>query len=132
MIESALYSLLSNDPGISVLVGIRIYPVTAKQGTAIPYIRFQNMNMNQEIALTGPTSYHDSLIRIDSLAATVLDAKTLGLKIKTLLNNFSGILAGITIHRIIYKGETDSLQDAVDSEMGIHGITQTYSFYFNE
>lgn len=132
MIEVALYSLLSNDSAVTALVSDRIYPVIAEQGTLVPYIRYQNMDTNQDHTFDGPKTYHDSLIRVDVVAGTFFKAKELGLKVKTLLNGHSGIIGDINIQAVIFKGESDSIQDRVDEEIGLFGVTQTYAFHYSE
>lgn len=68
--ETRMYSALTGNAALVALVGARIYPVQAPQGTAFPMLIFRRITTNRHPCITGEVGMEQCRIQIDALAGT--------------------------------------------------------------
>ena len=76
-IETDLYATLSNDAGVSALVGTRIYPSLAPESAALPRIDYQNVAGSRINTLPGVSDMIRKRIQINCNANTYAGSKDL-------------------------------------------------------
>lgn len=77
MIESDLYSALSNDATVSGYVGTKIYPSVAPKGTAAPYIVYKVVSIIPQNHLTGESDMKNKRVEINIYAKDYGDAQAI-------------------------------------------------------
>lgn len=82
--ESTLYTLLTGNPGVTALVGTRIYPDIVPEGKATPYIGYERVATDPVAVMSGPAPaaiaritlacWADTRTAADAVAAAVVAA----------------------------------------------------------
>jgi len=107
----AIYNLLVNEVKVTNVVGTRIFPETAPQGQAAPYIIYSvRSNTPSEVKETGKT-IDVAEVEIYSVETTYSKAITLGQGIRLALDRKVGIFNGIDIQTSSYKNEMMEVND---------------------
>ena len=128
LIESALYTKLSTDSGVSALVGDRIYPLIVAQGALSPSIRYQTVTKSRESAMGSDSGITFARIQIDSFASTYLAAKTVAEAVRGALQRFRGTVIGIEIQSLFIEDMPESYDDKVK----MYTVTQDINIGFVE
>ena len=123
--EKVIKALLSAAPGITALVGSRVYPGAAPQGTTLPAISYEHISTVALRTLDALAGYNlvQSRIEVTALAKTYGDQKTLVEAIRQALDYQRGTIAGIEVTSII-RGSTGP--DIRDDDMQLY--TQAVDF----
>lgn len=69
-LESRLYTVLSNDAGVTALASTRTYPVILPQNPTYPAITYQRISGRKMYALGGYTNLENPHIQVDCWAET--------------------------------------------------------------
>lgn len=112
-IETTLYSTLAADSTVSAIVGTKIYPNPAPQGTAKPMISYFVVSGTREHTLTGVGDMQRKLIQVNCHADTYSGAKTLA-------NAVIGALEG--------DGYMTNYIDLYDPQVQTHTVAIDWSF----
>lgn len=123
MLGKAIYSILTGDATLTGLVETKIYPVQAPQRTSIPFVVYRENSTIPVNHQDGTAPIDGKLIQIDTYAATLTEAHTIGERIRTLLDNYSGTASDVVIRRMWFVDQDDG--DYVE-DLGFHGISQEY------
>ena len=78
------------DGGVAYVVGSRIWPGKAQQGTTDPHIVVTRISEDEPILLNGSSCITTSRVRIDCRAETYTQAASLGEDVKTALRDMVG------------------------------------------
>ncbi len=89
-IESALYSYLSTKTTVTDEVSTRIYPQTAPNGTAYPFITFSVISETNDHSMTGATGLANPIIQVDIWSATIASRVSGSEAIRNALDGFTG------------------------------------------
>ena len=100
MIEHFIYSLLSNDAGVSALVSARIYPLIMPQNSTFPCVTYTVNIDSEDKTFDGQGTFSQASVEVDCWSDTHADMLTLGDAVKTALKNYSGTLSGVTADAI--------------------------------
>lgn len=65
---------LTGDAGLSALVGTRVYPVLAPQGTTRPFVTYQRIGADNRAVLGGEVSGDQEQIQLDAWADSYTQA----------------------------------------------------------
>ncbi len=65
MLESKLYSLLSNATAISASVGTRIYPIVAPENPTYPYVTYSRVTGIKDNSLSGYCGMENVHVQVD-------------------------------------------------------------------
>jgi len=99
-IRTAIFKHLSQSAGVHDLVGDRIFPHTARQGTAFPYITFQLIADPAEDHMGGPSAIAHPTFQIDCWAESSTDAENVFEAVRDAFEGFRGSIEGVKISRV--------------------------------
>ena len=114
-IEEALYRLLLDDDVITYH-GAEIYPQEIYQGGVIPAIVYQLISLNRQYTHDGPIPLCSARFQINCWASTYSGAEDLADGVRYLLNAYSGVASGVTIHAMSLIGSGDIISVGVAAE----------------
>lgn len=93
--EEFIFNRLKEDAAISLIVGDRIYPTLASDGTIRPYITFHGVSGNSLTNLDGPAGIAQDRIQIDLWSTNVLEAAGLRELVRVAFQSFRGSIASV-------------------------------------
>lgn len=133
MFDSSLVSHLRADADVAALVGERVFPLMIPQhaydeATKLPCLVYQRVG-TQRLPLFCAT---DSTVRtnylVSSYARSYIKAKELADAVRGALIDFTGIMYGVDVKKILSESE----QDLDDPEPGLYRVLQTWTIWFVE
>lgn len=92
MIEKGLLQLLTDDAGVSALVGAKIYWILAPKGQALPYIVVSRVTTGDTYDMDGATGLRAGLFQFDCFATDFYSARAIALTVRKLLESYRGNL----------------------------------------
>ncbi len=95
--ESILYALLGASPGLSALVGTRIYLDTRPEEDPLPAVVYELIHEKQDDARTGERETVTARLQVNCLAAVAEDAVAVREQVRLAAHNRSGVIAGVTV-----------------------------------
>lgn len=104
-LEEALYSHMTNQAGITALVGARIYPILMAQTAILPAIVYTRISTVREYSLSGFTGMTTARIQIDIMAQYASTAKTIADSVRFSLDGFVGLMGDVRIAQIMTDDE---------------------------
>lgn len=81
--EEDLVRYLEANPGVSALVGTRVYPMRLPERVTLPAIRYQSISMTSEVAHTGPSNLRHYRIQLSIHASTYSSAQAVAAALYT-------------------------------------------------
>jgi hypothetical protein len=112
-IETDLYTTLSNNAGVTALVGTRIYPILAPESATRPYIAYQVITGTRISTITGVDDATRKRIQMSCHADTYSEAKSVSAAVYAALEG---------------DGYLDLEYDSYDAEVQIHTVIVDWSF----
>lgn len=131
MIEKALRAVLLGNPGVSGLVGTRIYPMLLPQAATWPgpSMTYQRISTTSPVALAGEIGPERMRIQVDCWDTAWSGARNLALAVKAALHGFSGVVTGQDdLDGVFLESEQDFFESAVGP--GGQGMYRVSSDYF--
>jgi hypothetical protein len=131
-----LYYHLSNDAGISALVGDRIYPQRVATTDALPYIDFTFSDRDAMYDQDGYDSNNKATVIINSNATTLISAVAIAKAVFDSLDiqqqeiGDTGNKELLMSTRLETEFDNEDLLDG--SEDGVRIVTQTYTLSYKE
>ena len=120
--ETGVYELLSTNAALVAEVGANIYPVTAPQNVAAPYIVYTQLDEKEQMTQDGPVSDGWSF-QVSIIGASNLQSRAVSRLVKTSLNWVTVALdSGETI-RTRFDDESDA---SFQQEEKYYQIVQDY------
>ncbi len=115
-IEAAIVSALINEATISAIVSARVYPMTAPQGTALPYIVYQQISAVRDHTMDGPSGYTDSRYQLTCWAVSYKLGKQLFEAVRKFFDGFHATVINRPIQYVQFENELDTFakQPGVD------------------
>ena len=86
-IETDLYDTLKSDAGVSALIGAKIWPHIADEGTAAPFLTYQMVVGTPYNIISRTTALEKKRIQINCWSDSYAGAQTLAEAVKTALNS---------------------------------------------
>ena len=127
MIGDVIYSLLSNDATVSALVSTRIYPNIAIANVVYPYIVYEQTGNSPQNDKDGKSTIDTLTYNIEIYTETLAESNDLGLKVRNVLDRYTGTVSGKVIQSVKYSAENNGYSD----DMGrVHLKMQSYDFRF--
>lgn len=127
LIEEALYSLLSANSAVTMIVSDRIYPVTMpsleKGGTFYPAVVFDLAGRERHQTHQGPDGLVKSRLMIRCLGPKYFEVKTLADKVRLALNGKSAELAAL------YQGHVKGIFLEDESDEYVYDEVEQLSLY---
>lgn len=95
IIEAALDIQLTTFPGLTALVGQKIYPMQADQSATLPYVTFRLIIGSPANVHGGKPTLTEDRWQFSAWGATYLDAKNVAAQVKAALQSFTGVMGGV-------------------------------------
>lgn len=96
MIGKAVYYALSNDSGVTDLVGTKIYPEIAPEGTTAPVVVFTMINSVPDYSRSG-TGRWVSTVDVLVFDKSYVDCVDLAIEVRDALNELHGTFNTVTV-----------------------------------
>lgn len=129
MIRKMLYSILSNAPSVTGLVGTRIYPVIVPEDVSKPALAYQVISERRRYIMQGQDAVTDSRVQITIVAESVQQMDTVAQALRNLLSGYKGVVQNKRIHLIELTNETDG---AVQTGEDLRVLRQDYTIKWKE
>jgi Protein of unknown function (DUF3168) len=92
MFIKGLYMLLTADPGVSAIVGSRVYFILQPKMTLVPSLVLSCVSTSDLYTMSGITGFREGQWQIDCYASDYYSASGLQLAVRSLLENYVGNL----------------------------------------
>jgi hypothetical protein len=127
MIQTALRSVLINDPTVSGLVGSRVYPVHGVQNPQFPFITFNLISAARELTHSGGLLVNNAIFQFSCWGNTAIQAHSVARALIAKMQALKATVGTDKIHlaRIVNEVEFYDL-DAVTYSVAVD-INVTYS-----
>lgn len=114
-IETAIYTAITSDSGLSAIVGTRVYQVKMPDNVTMPAISYQTLSGTVVESFTGFSNLSSPIISLDCWAKSAGVAKDMATKLRTLFLGLTGSYGDTRIENVLEWSYTD-LYDA-DTEV---------------
>ncbi|MCK4624072.1 MAG: DUF3168 domain-containing protein [Phycisphaerae bacterium] len=134
MIEDAIYYLLANDATVAGLVGTRIFPGYAKEGTAVPYIVYSRISADHDESTEGSSGLGIARYQFSCVDDSMRGIAALAEAVRKELQDYTGTVASTCIHTVHAQGETDgsAVQETPGGETFLHVRECDFELWFDE
>jgi len=122
MIGKVIYNILSNDSDVNTAVSGSIFPITAPQTTALPFIVYRTISNDAIDDKDGVSGFEYRHVQLDIFAEDYADADDIAEKVRAALDGFEGTNSGVNVGYI----RLDDQGDAYDEQAEATGVTQEY------
>lgn len=112
----AIYTILTEDAGVSAIVGNKVYPQIAAQGAAFPFVVYVLQDNSPSDTKSGVSTLDEIRYDIVAAAETYASLSSLTERIRLALDRYTGTVNGIVI---------DSIQ-FIDLDVDNDPATETY------
>ena len=112
----AIYSILTENAGVSAIVGNKVYPQIAAQGAAFPFVVYVLQDNSPSDTKSGPSTLDEVRYDIVAAAETYTELSSLTERIRLALDRYTGDIGGV---------EIDSIQ-FIDLDVDNDPATETY------
>ncbi len=96
----AIYTILTEDAGVSAVVGTRVYPQVAAQGAAFPFVVYVLQDNTPSDTKSGVSTLDEIRYDIVAAAETYSALSSLTERIRLALDRYSGTVSGIVVDSI--------------------------------
>lgn len=127
-IEEALVNILTNDVGVSALIGTRCYPYLAPQDQGLPAIAYQKISGSPFYAHDGEAGLSQARIMISNVDDDYAGAKALARAVRDALSAYQGTAATVYVDGGLLKLEVDGY----GAENQMHVVRQDYLITFRD
>ena len=112
----AIYTILTEDAGVSAIVGNKVYPQIAAQGAAFPFVVYVLQDNSPSDTKSGVSTLDEVRYDIVAAAETYTELSSLTERIRLALDRYTGDIGGV---------EIDSIQ-FIDLDVDNDPATETY------
>ena len=132
MPETELVAKLSGTSAVTDLVGDRIYPITARQGVALPYVTYQLISGAPVNHAAGTTTTEECRIQVDNYASTYSGVKALAAAVEDALSGWSDAAGTPPITMCHLESRAD-LSEPIEpgSDTMIHRVSHDYVIWYS-
>lgn len=111
--EKVVTALLNAAPGVTALVGVRIYPPPLPQAVALPAIAVKHISTVDQPTLDASAGYNltQSRIEVEVIAKDYATQKTLTRQVRDAIRYQRGTIAGINVVSILRGGVGPDVRD---------------------
>lgn len=131
--EAFLYQRMTSQTAVSSLIGTRVYPLLAPQGTPLPLVVYQRLSVDRPQSLTGNVGSPVITLQITSYGTSYTNVKSIARAVRLAVDGWTGTTAGVTIQRTTLVTEADGVDMPADDQMlPYYSVQQTFDFRINE
>ena len=127
MIGDVIYTLLNSDTDVEALVGNKIYPSLAIEDVDYPYIVYEQTANDPQDDKDGPSTLDTLTYNIEIYTETLSESSDLGVKVRRVLDRYSGTTLGQVIQSVKYNTENSGYSD---DNGRVHLKMQVYNFRY--
>ena len=127
-IKPALWTLITTNPGVSALIGTRLYPDSIPQDAPLPAVAYQTVSTNQGYTQDGPDDIAEPRIQFTIDAPSRAQAEDVAAAFRAVLSGYRGTIGGKTIGAIFLENEYDGYN--LSSETVV--VRQDYRISYRE
>jgi hypothetical protein len=135
-LRESLVALLKGDPGVSAVVGTKVFPNEAPQGVTGPRLLYHVESLERRRGLAGRNGTAVASAQIAAGSKNASECAALAKAVRNLLDGFTGAMgspAGVIVLETAGGDENDGYdQDAAGSDRGTHWTVLDYQFLFRE
>lgn len=129
--ESVIYTLLTGNPGVTALVGTKVYPGRLPQNTVMPAISYELVSSNEILPINAQAGgvLLRSRVQVTVLAKTYAETKSVHEAARKALLFQSGLIGSVRVNSIT----RDSIgADERDDELGLYIQSVDYLLIHDE
>jgi hypothetical protein len=131
--EAFLYARLTSQTAVSSLIGSRVYPLIAPQGTPLPLVVYQRTAVERPQSLAGNVGNPVVTLQLTTYGTSYTSVKSIARAIRLAVDGWTGTTAGVTIQRSTLQTEADGVDMPQDDQMlPYYSVVQTFDFRINE
>ena len=114
-----LRTFLLGDPGLSGLVGTRVYPLRLPQQPALPAVTYAWVGGDRAHVLAGPAGVASPRLQFDCWAGTYLQAHAVFDALRRRLDGYRGLAGAATrVQGAFLEAERDFYEESADAGTG--------------
>lgn len=100
--EAGIYGILSADSTLTAMLATTtsIYPEVAPQGAANPCLVYSESTGEFSDTKSGASTLDTSIIQVDVYASTIAERNTIGNRVRTVLDRYSGTVNSVKIQSV--------------------------------
>ena len=99
--EKAILNILTNDAGVTALVGQRVRPIIEHQKQALPYVTYQAIATDHVETMDGSAGLAMRSLQINCYSSTALEAEAIIEAVRVALQGKKGTYNGVVVGGII-------------------------------
>jgi hypothetical protein len=126
-VEQMLVKQLQATAGVTALVGERIYPGTAPQGTTADYITYELLTRHPFQAHDGSGGLYRARMSFLCHSATYANAKAAVAAVTVVLDGFKGTMQGMAVGSCLQDMEADA---GFDDELRMHVVVVDFTVLY--
>lgn len=107
-LESALAQYWHQASSLHDLVGVRIYPVTAAQNAALPYLTWQRLSRQFTYHMTGRSNLENATVQVDIFATNSVQAEQIAAALLSVTDAlYQGDMSELDVRRMAVLNDID-------------------------
>lgn len=131
--EAFLYQRLTSRTAVSSLIGSRVFPLVAPQGTPLPLVVYQRTGVERPQSLSGNVGNPVVTLQLTTYGTSYTAVKNIARQIRLAVDGWTGTTASVTIQRTTLVTEADGVDLPADDQMlPYYSVQQTFDFRINE
>ena len=131
--EAFLYQRLTSQTAVSSLIGSRVYPLIAPQGTPLPLVVYQRTSVERPQSLSGNVGNPLVTLQLTTYGTSYTSVKSIARAVRIAIDGWTGTTAGVTIQRSTLQTEADGVDMPADDQMlPYYSVQQSFEFRINE
>ena len=131
--EAFLYQRLTSQTAVSSLIGSRVYPLIAPQGTPLPLVVYQRTGVERPQSLSGNVGNPLVTLQLTTYGTSYTSVKSIARAVRIAIDGWTGTTAGVTIQRSTLQTEADGVDMPADDQMlPYYSVQQSFEFRIDE
>lgn len=131
--EAFLFQRLTSQTSVFSLIGSRVFPLIAPQGTPLPLVVYQRTSVDRTQSLAGNVGNPVVTLQLTTYGTSYTSVKQIARAVRLAVDNWTGTTAGVTIQRTTLTTEADGVDMPSDDQMlPYYSVQQSYQFRINE
>lgn len=131
--EAFLFQRLTSQTTVSSLIGARVFPLIAPQGTPLPLVVYQRTAVERPQSLAGNVGNPVVTLQLTTYGTSYTSVKSIARAVRMTIDGWTGTTASVTIQRTTLVTEADGVDMPADDQMlPYYSVQQSYEFRINE
>lgn len=131
--EAFLFHRLTSQSAVSSLIGARVFPMVAPQGTPLPLVVYQRTGVDRPQSLAGNVGNPVVTLQLTTYGTSYTNVKQIARAVRLAVDGWTGTTASVTIQRTTLLTEADGVDLPADDQMlPYYSVQQSFEFRINE